>query len=69
MNIFVCVIIGVVIAFIVVSVMKSGLTSVATKRQADNYVIRESVKIRNTFDNFERKTLDKREKPKQAETK
>jgi len=67
MNFGVAIIIGIVIAFIVVSVMKSGLTSVAAKRQADNYVIRESVKIRNTFDRFERKTLDKKEKPKQAQ--
>lgn len=67
MNYVIGIIIAIIIALIVVSVMKSGLTSVAAQRQADNYVIKGSVNIRNTFDTFERKTLEKREKPKQAE--
>lgn len=65
MYIVVGIIVGVVLAFIVVSAMKSGLTSVAAKREANSYVIKNSIKIRNTCDNFVRKELQKKERPKQ----
>lgn len=65
MNYVIAIVIGFIIAFVVVNVMKGGLTSVIPKREANNYVIKESVHIRNTYDNFVRKELEKKERPKE----
>ncbi len=63
MNFVIAILVGIIVAFIVVTAMKSGLTSVAAKREANNYVVKSSVNIRNTGENFIRKELEKREIP------
>lgn len=64
MNFVIAILVGIIVAFIVVTAMKSGLTSVSSKREANNYVVKSSVNIRNTGENFIRKDLEKREIPK-----
>ena len=56
--------IGIVIGIIVVFVIKGKYKPVKLQRDASNYLVNGSLQVTGSYENFVRKTVDKREKPK-----
>lgn len=62
--VLVCVIIGIIAAFIVTGILKAQLKSVHKQRNAGNYVIDGSFKLTNRMDVFLYRNVVRRERPK-----
>ena len=62
--ILICIIIGIVVAFIVTGIMKAQLKSVRRQRSAANYVVDGSFGLTNRMDIFLYRNVVRRERPK-----
>lgn len=62
--ILICVLIGIVIAFVVTGIMKAQLKSVRKQRAASNYVVDGSFRLTNRTDIFLYRNVSRRERPK-----
>lgn len=62
--ILICLLIGVVVAFIVTGIMKAQLKSVRKQRAAANYVVDGSFRLVNRTDMFLYRNVSRRERPK-----
>ena len=63
MGVFICFIIALLIAFLVVGILKGQLKSVATKTQADAYVTRDALTLTQREDVYTHTTRDRRYDP------
>ena len=69
MGVFICFLIALVIAFVVVGILKNQLKSVAVKTQADTYVTGEALQLTNREDLYSHTTRDRRYDPVEKDKK
>ena len=69
MGIFICFVISLLIAFLVVGILKGQLKSVETKTQADTYVTGEALQLTVREDRYTHTTRDRRYDPQEKDKK